>query len=125
MRKYLYFYLDLLFYLDKILISIVINKVGKIEMDKIKENNGHGQNREQEIKSKLANGKRNDDIFSDSNGNTENVMKQNDTREDKAVTKGSENRKLGGKPGQINLEGVPIDRGWAWAVLAGTVFQQT
>ena len=97
-------------------------------MDKIKENeNGHdGQNKEQEIKSKLSNGKRNeDDIFSDSNRNTGNAMVQNVTREDKAVTKGSENRKLGGKPGQINLEGVPIDRGWAWAVLAGTVFQRS
>ena len=91
----------------------------KFKMDKVLKNkNGHGQNNGHTIKSPLPNGKSKAiGAIGDSNGNTGKVLEQN---RDKTATSGTDNPKQDRKPGQINLEGVPIDRGWAWAVLTGT-----
>ena len=91
----------------------------KFKMDKVRKNkNGHGQNNGYTIKSPLPNEKsKTDGVIGDSNGNTETGLEQ---KSDTTFTSGTDNPKQDKKPGQINLEGVPIDRGWAWAVLTGT-----
>lgn len=93
-------------------------------MDYIQKNkNGHSHNNGHAINSPLSNGKSKANVvIHESNGNREKDLEQS---KDKTVSSGEDNPKQDRKPGQINLEGVPIDRGWAWTVLAGCVFYMT